>query len=283
MDPSFPRTDSSPQEPNGIEPNGIIRDFGDYSLRFPCAPQVLMPMRRGMGFLIWSDLILTAAFLLMIAVVTLTLGRSEKFAEFAKSMTEERLAYLQSLEPEALYLELKDELPIEEMVQPVSLVMFVIFAGTVLNVTGVIWFAKVPQNILPGAWFTGAIWYGALVLGMLIPFLLPLLLLLAWQKWLQMLLQFSLFIGEPEAVKHIRTVHHSVFYAILLFLAVTLIPWLFNDSAYGMVAVSVIQWLLFACLIFAVFTYVRLLRSLRANISRMYRMWQFGSEELAGK
>ena len=98
-----------------------------------------------------------------------------------------------------------------------------------------------------------------------------------------MLLQFSLFIGEPEAVKHIRTVHHSVFYAILLFLAVTLIPWLFNDSAYGMVAVSGIQWLLFACLIFAVFTYVRLLRSLRANISRMYRMWQFGSEELAGK
>jgi len=265
------------------EQDGIVRDFGDYSLRFPCDPRVLEPVRRGMGLLIWSDLILTAAFLLLIAVLTLTFGRSEKFADFVRSMTEERLAHLQTLAPEELYLELKDELPIEEAVQPVGLVMLIMLTGTILNMVGTSWCAKVPGNILPGAWGAGFVWYGALVLGMLISFLLPLLLLLAWQKWLQNLLRLSWFLGEPEALKHLRTVHRSVFYAILLFLAVTLVPWVLKDPANSMTVISGLQWVLAACLLFAVFTYIQLLRSLRANIARMNRLWLNGSEEYLEK
>lgn len=262
--------------------NQILRDFGDYSLSFPCNPHELHSAAHGFRILVWSNFLFVAGILLLTGTIYYFSHTSEQFQTFCETMTVERIEALQSMQASEQIELFEKELPIQQMAPPFTVVFLALAGGLILNIFGTCFCMSCPPTILPNAWAYGLAWYGAL-LASSIPIIGPLLLLFAWNFWLTFLMRLLILLGEQKGLELLRKIHRTVFYCILAFLGTTFSSDLANSGQLGAFAAQAFSIAIFVFLVLGFIHYARVLTLLRTTIQKMERMWDFGSEEFRKK
>lgn len=268
----------SPSEPPGVSvENPIIRNFGTYSLSFPCNPHDLRTVAAGFQILFWSDFLLVAALWLCVGSVFWFSSYSEQFQAFAESLTPERIQYFQTLSKEEYANILSKELPVEKLAVPAGILTLLLLGGFALNVAGTCMCMTCPGRIIPKSHRYGLAWFGAFLASGIVFFLGPLLFLFSWQYWLTFLSRLANILGENQALLMIRRIHRTVFYCIMAFFCLTLFQ---NDTAFGttLSSVSTAAVLVFFALGFL--QYARLLKLLRSAVFQMIQYWDYGNDTL---
>lgn len=267
----------SPNFPSDPDENVIVRNYGKYSLSFPCDPNELRTTTLGFQFLFWADLLLVAALWIFVGTVFWFSTNSESFRTFFQELTPERMELLKSLPQNEIQQIFMNELPMEELSVPGSIFSLLFLGGSILNVTGTCLCMSCPRSIVPNAHYYGLTWFGAFLLSGIMPFFGPLVFLFAWQYWLTFLQRLSYVLGEKEAPYEIRRIHRLVFYTILAFLGVTL--FISDDSSASYLQVFCIAAVLVFFLL-GFLRYARVLRLLRNSVIQMIHFWNYGNETL---
>lgn len=258
----------------------IIRDYGNYSLSFPCNPHDLRTTAIGFRLLFWADFLLVTAILIGAGTVYWFSAQSPQFQTFCESMTVERMEALQRLAPAEQQAILMKELPMEQLAIPAFLATFSLLAGLGLNVLGTLFCMSCPQQVLPKVYVYGLIWFGAFLLSGVIPFLGPLLFLIAWQFWLSYIFRLSILLGQRALVYGLRMIHRTVFWAIMAFLGTTLAPGLVGEGALGSFLTMAFSVSIFVFLVIGFLQYANALKTLRIAIRQMAHYWDYGKEDV---
>lgn len=258
----------------------IIRDFGHYSLSFPCDPRDLRSLARGFQLLFWADFLLVISILVTAGSIFLFWNNSESFRSLCQNMTPESYAAIQAMPYAEQQVFFQEHFSPEEIPQTLYWGVWGIMCGLILNMAGSIFCMFCPDRVVPKAWSFSAVWFVAFFLSLLFPGMAPLFLLLAWQFWLGFLFRLSLLLGQNEAVASLKKVHQSVFFAMMAFLGIWLLPQILKEPQAAALGVSC-GWIAVAgSFVWGFLCYAKVLKFLRLSIRQMTWYWEHGNDDL---
>ncbi len=258
----------------------IIRDYGKYCLSFPCNPHDLRTTATGFRLLVLSNFVLVVVMLLLFGTAYWLINYSPEFQTFIQKMTPERLEIIQNLSPVERHKLLQDELPLAQLTPISSVISILTLGGFLVNFVGTIMSTRCPNSFIPKCGTYALVWFGAFLLSGVIFALGPLMLLLAWQFWLSYIYRLGFLLGDQSAIHSLRKVHRYLFYTIIAFLVVTLVPRFMEGNSSASYIIMGFMLLVLFYFIATFYHYAITLKQLRMTINQLTQYWDNGNEEM---